>query len=239
MECDAELVRDGKAALKTLAVMSRGKARRTVAVLGPMAELGDDAREAHMDLGRFVVRLDITPHALRHLIGIYQAERDWPKAIENATRYEAATGEPMGKLVAQFECELADRHRAAGDVAAARASVRRAYEADANSVRAGLLEGRIEVDAHYKTSVEGIYAIGDVIKGPMLAHKAEEEGILVAERHAGQRPHIDYDIIPARFGACRWSAGTILAGFAWSHLAVEDLSTRAPLPRTSSRPSTP
>ncbi|MCW2614006.1 MAG: murF [Frankiales bacterium] len=49
-----------RAALKTLAVMSRGKARRTVAVLGHMAELGDDAREAHMDLGRFVVRLDIT-----------------------------------------------------------------------------------------------------------------------------------------------------------------------------------
>ena len=49
-----------RAALRTLAVMSRGKARRTVAVLGPMAELGDDAREAHMDLGRFLVRLDIS-----------------------------------------------------------------------------------------------------------------------------------------------------------------------------------
>ena len=49
-----------RAALKTLAVMSRGKARRTIAVLGPMAELGEGAREAHMDLGRFVVRLDIT-----------------------------------------------------------------------------------------------------------------------------------------------------------------------------------
>ena len=49
-----------RAALKTLAIMSRGKARRTVAVLGLMAELGADAREAHMDLGRFVVRLDIT-----------------------------------------------------------------------------------------------------------------------------------------------------------------------------------
>ena len=48
-----------RAALKTLAVMSVGKSRRTVAVLGPMAELGDDAREAHMDLGRFLVRLDI------------------------------------------------------------------------------------------------------------------------------------------------------------------------------------
>lgn len=94
-----------------------------------------------------LVALDLSPLALRHLINIYQAERDWPKAIENARRFEAATGEPMGKLIAQFECELADRHRAAGDVEQARAAVARAYEADSNSVRAGLLEGRIEVDA--------------------------------------------------------------------------------------------
>jgi lipopolysaccharide assembly protein B len=94
-----------------------------------------------------LVKLEIAPQALRHLIGIYQAERDWPKAIEVATRFEQATGEPMGRLVAQFECELADRHRAAGDADAARAAVARAYQADANSVRAGLLEGRIEVEA--------------------------------------------------------------------------------------------
>ena len=94
-----------------------------------------------------LVRLDMrAPQALRHLIGIYQAERDWAKAIENATRFEEITGEPMGKLVAQFECELADRHRAAGEVEAARAAVARAYQADANSVRAGILEGRIELD---------------------------------------------------------------------------------------------
>lgn len=99
-----------------------------------------------------LVALDLAPLALKHLIGIYQAERDWAKAIENARRYEAATGEPMGKLVAQFECELADRHRAAGDVTAARNAVARAYEADANSVRAGMLEGRIEVEAGNTTS---------------------------------------------------------------------------------------
>ncbi|MEO5565668.1 MAG: lipopolysaccharide assembly protein LapB [Luteimonas sp.] len=87
------------------------------------------------------------PQALRHLIGIYQSERDWAKAIENASRFEAATGEPMGKLVAQFECELADRHRAAGDIDAARHSIVRAYAADSTSVRAGMLEGRIEVEA--------------------------------------------------------------------------------------------
>jgi dihydrolipoamide dehydrogenase len=56
--------------------------------------------------------------------------------------------------------------------------------------------GRIETDEHLKTNVEGIYAIGDVIKGAMLAHKAEEEGILVAEQMAGQKPHIDYNLIP-------------------------------------------
>ena len=56
--------------------------------------------------------------------------------------------------------------------------------------------GRINVNEHLETNVSGIYAIGDVIKGAMLAHKAEEEGILVAETMAGQKPHIDYNLIP-------------------------------------------
>ncbi|GAB5525965.1 MAG: dihydrolipoyl dehydrogenase [Roseivirga sp.] len=56
--------------------------------------------------------------------------------------------------------------------------------------------GQIEVDEHLQTSVPGIYAIGDVIKGAMLAHKAEEEGVFVAEAIAGQKPHINYLLIP-------------------------------------------
>jgi dihydrolipoamide dehydrogenase len=56
--------------------------------------------------------------------------------------------------------------------------------------------GRIEVDAHFKTNVTGIYAIGDVIRGPMLAHKAEDEGIAVAEILAGKAGHVNYDVIP-------------------------------------------
>jgi dihydrolipoamide dehydrogenase len=56
--------------------------------------------------------------------------------------------------------------------------------------------GRITVDAHYATNVAGIYAIGDVIAGPMLAHKAEDEGIAVAEILAGQAGHVNYDAIP-------------------------------------------
>lgn len=56
--------------------------------------------------------------------------------------------------------------------------------------------GRIEVDAHLQTNVSGIYAIGDVVAGPMLAHKAEDEGVVVAEIIAGQKPHINYNTIP-------------------------------------------
>ena len=56
--------------------------------------------------------------------------------------------------------------------------------------------GRVAVDAHYATLVPGIYAIGDVIAGPMLAHKAEDEGIAVAEIIAGRAGHVNYDVIP-------------------------------------------
>ena len=56
--------------------------------------------------------------------------------------------------------------------------------------------GRIEVDDHLKTNVDGIFAIGDVVKGAMLAHKAEEEGVFVAEFLAGQKPHINHLLIP-------------------------------------------
>jgi len=56
--------------------------------------------------------------------------------------------------------------------------------------------GRILVDRHFRTNVEGIFAIGDVIAGPMLAHKAEDEGVAVAEILAGQAGHVNYDVIP-------------------------------------------
>ena len=57
--------------------------------------------------------------------------------------------------------------------------------------------GRVKTDAHYATSVPGIYAIGDAIVGAMLAHKAEDEGVALAEQLAGQKPHINYDAIPS------------------------------------------
>ena len=76
---------------------------------------------------------------------------------------------------------------------------RKPYTEGLNLAKLGIKKdnkGRIEVNEKLQTSVQNIYAIGDVIKGPMLAHKAEEEGIAVAEILAGQAGHVNYDIIP-------------------------------------------
>jgi dihydrolipoamide dehydrogenase len=75
---------------------------------------------------------------------------------------------------------------------------RRPYTEGLNLSAVGieLEKGMIPVDEHLRTGVDNIYAIGDVIRGAMLAHKAEEEGVLVAERLAGQKPHIHYLLIP-------------------------------------------
>lgn len=76
---------------------------------------------------------------------------------------------------------------------------RKAYTAGLNAEAAGVKlddRGRIETNDHLQTNVPNIYAIGDVVKGAMLAHKAEEEGVLVAEQLAGQKPHINYNLIP-------------------------------------------
>tara|TARA_B100001123_G_scaffold442072_1_gene584768 strand:- start:233 stop:1639 length:1407 start_codon:yes stop_codon:yes gene_type:complete len=77
---------------------------------------------------------------------------------------------------------------------------RKANSQDLNLLKMGIKiddQGRVHVDEKFRTSVKNIYAIGDVIKGPMLAHKAEDEGIAVAEIIAGQSGIINYDVIPA------------------------------------------
>ena len=76
---------------------------------------------------------------------------------------------------------------------------RRAYTDNLGLENVGIEKddkGRVEVNEYLETKVPGIYAIGDVIKGAMLAHKAEEEGVFVAEVMAGQKPHINYNLIP-------------------------------------------
>ncbi len=76
---------------------------------------------------------------------------------------------------------------------------RRPYTDGLNAEAAGVKltdRGQVEVNEHLQTSAPNIYAIGDVVRGAMLAHKAEEEGTLVAEQLAGQKPHINYNLIP-------------------------------------------
>ena len=76
---------------------------------------------------------------------------------------------------------------------------RRPYTDGLNCEAAGVTlneRGQVEVNEHLQTTASNIYAIGDVIKGAMLAHKAEEEGVFVAETLAGQKPHINYNLIP-------------------------------------------
>lgn len=79
------------------------------------------------------------------------------------------------------------------------ATGRKPYTAGLGLEEAGVAldnRGRVEIDGHYRTNVAGIYAIGDVVKGPMLAHKAEDEGVALAEILAGQHGHVNYDVIP-------------------------------------------
>ena len=76
---------------------------------------------------------------------------------------------------------------------------RRPYTDGLSAEKAGVQltdRGMVEVNEHLQTNISNIYAIGDVVKGPMLAHKASEEGVLVAEIIAGQKPHINYNLIP-------------------------------------------
>jgi dihydrolipoamide dehydrogenase len=80
------------------------------------------------------------------------------------------------------------------------ATGRKPYTANLGLEDAGVVldnRGRVEIDGHYKTNVAGIYAIGDVVKGPMLAHKAEDEGVALAEILAGQAGHVNYEVIPS------------------------------------------
>lgn len=76
---------------------------------------------------------------------------------------------------------------------------RKAYTAGLGAAEIGVAfdeRGRVKVDNHYQTNVSGVYAIGDAIAGPMLAHKAEEEGVALAELLAGKAGHVNYDVVP-------------------------------------------
>lgn len=116
-----------------------------------LLELGEDYMRAGL-LDRaeklFTELIEIeahTPSALRHLIAIYQQERDWVQSIEHAQRLQKVSGQDMTPVIAQFYCEMAQAALAGGDREDARGNIRRALRTDGQCVRASLLEGEIEL----------------------------------------------------------------------------------------------
>ncbi|MFA6230379.1 MAG: lipopolysaccharide assembly protein LapB [Rhodanobacter sp.] len=136
-------------------------AMKTVALL----ELGEDYMRAGLldraeALFSDLVAMDaLAPSALRHLIAIYQHERDWNKAIEHARRLEVMTGEEEAPMIAQFYCELADRSRQHGARAEARDYLHQAFKCQPDCVRAFMLTGRLQAeDGQHAEAVEAYEA---------------------------------------------------------------------------------
>lgn len=114
------------------------------------------------------------------------------------TKVTAAKADDTGVDLTLAPATGGDAERMRADVVLV-AIGRRPYTQGLGLKEAGVTldeRGRVAIDRHYATNVPGIYAIGDVVAGPMLAHKAEEEGVAVAEILAGQAGHVNYDVIP-------------------------------------------
>ncbi|MHB1058977.1 MAG: lipopolysaccharide assembly protein LapB [Rhodanobacter sp.] len=166
-------------------------AMKTVALL----ELGEDYMRAGLldraeALFSDLVAMDAhAPSALRHLIAIYQHERDWHKAIEHARRLEVMTGEDEAPMIAQFYCELADRSRQHGARAEARDYLRQAFECQPDCVRAFMLTGRLlsedgqhaEAVTAYEAAINADIAFAPEILPPLLNSYARSQQMERAE----------------------------------------------------------
>lgn len=179
---------------------------KTVALL----ELGEDYMRAGLldraeTLFTDLVAMDaLAPSALKHLIAIYQHERDWNKAIEHARRLEQLTGESQGATIAQFYCELAEQARAQGAREEARARVADAFAAQADCVRASMIEGHIESSAgHLEAAIRAFERVAEQdvdyvpeILSPLLdcyaraqqMQRAEQFLLDITERYQGVSP---------------------------------------------------
>ncbi len=179
---------------------------KTVAML----ELGEDYMRAGLldraeTLFTDLVALDaLAPRALRHLISIYQHERDWGMAIENARRLEAASGQSQASLIAQFDCELAEAARLAGDAGQARRLIDAAIATDAECVRAFMIRGHIEagekqfdraIDAFERVAEIDVDYMPEVLPALLdcYAHagrmdRAEKFLLAITERYQGVSP---------------------------------------------------
>jgi lipopolysaccharide biosynthesis regulator YciM len=179
---------------------------KTVALL----ELGEDYMRAGLldraeTLFTDLVAMDaLAPSALRHLISIYQHERDWNKAIEHARRLEQASGESQASVIAQFHCELAEQARAQGVHDEARRQVAQAFAAEPDCVRASMIEGHIEAAAgELDRAIRAFERVAELdvdylpeILAPLLdcyaraqrMQRAEEFLLAITERYHGVSP---------------------------------------------------
>ena len=179
---------------------------KTVALL----ELGEDYMRAGLldraeTLFADLVAMDaLAPSALKHLIGIYQHERDWDKAIQHAQRLEQATGESQSAVIAQFYCELAEQARAQGAREDARARVADAFAIEPECVRASMIEGHIEsADGRLDAAIRAFERVAELdidyvpeILAPLLdcyaraqcMQRAEEFLLGITERYHGVSP---------------------------------------------------
>ncbi|MEO7433796.1 MAG: lipopolysaccharide assembly protein LapB [Dokdonella sp.] len=179
---------------------------KTVALL----ELGEDYMRAGLldraeTLFTDLVAMDaLAPSALKHLIGIYQHERDWAKAIENAQRLQQATGESQGALIAQFHCELAELARSQGAREDAREHIGNAFAAQRDCVRASMIEGHIEsaagdlkaaIGAFERVATQDVDYVPEILS-PLLdcyaraqqMQRAEDFLLDITERYQGVSP---------------------------------------------------
>jgi lipopolysaccharide biosynthesis regulator YciM len=175
-----------------------------------LLELGEDYMRAGLldraeTLFTDLVAMDaLAPSALRHLIGIYQHERDWNKAIEHARRLEQASGESQASVIAQFHCELAEQARAQGVHDEARRQVAQAFAAEPDCVRASMIEGHIESAAgELDRAIRAFERVAELdvdylpeILAPLLdcyaraqrMQRAEEFLLAITERYHGVSP---------------------------------------------------
>jgi len=182
------------------------QAEKTVALL----ELGEDYMRAGLldraeTLFADLVAMDaLVPSALRHLISIYQHERDWDKAIAHARQLEQASGESQAAMIAQFYCEQAEQARTQGSLEDARARIAQAFEADPDCVRACMIEGQVEsASGNFDAAVQAFERVAELdvdylpeILSPLLdcyarsqhMQRAEEFLLRISERYKGVSP---------------------------------------------------
>jgi dihydrolipoamide dehydrogenase len=193
---------DGKQVVDSTSALELPVVPGEMAVVGAGA-IGLELGSVWRRLGSKVTVIELTPGAVPGM------DREMAKMLERAlakqglafrfdTRVETAS--VAGERV-QLALRSADGKTAALEVDVVLVAVgRRAYPDLLGLERAGVAvdeRGRVLVDERFATNVPGIYAIGDVIAGPMLAHKAEEEGIACVELLAGKAGHVNYDAIPS------------------------------------------